>query len=363
MRQPILTENSIPLPLKHLAQATLAAQWTHRLPLFQSVAPAEHAAHLIAQVLANITDAGETPYTVIDICSGAGGPVPLIESTLNAKRAVAHQPPINFRLSDLRPPIDHWIDLSSHSAHLSFIPQSVDARQLPPAAISVSRRPPPHPESHLDRAGPHAHDEIAITGAISVQSHRRKERKRDASRETETLTADDKVVHLFCCAMHRFTDAELGQVLTQTLGKADAFVILELQDRSLGCLAMLLLEGIILMLVSWSWFPDDLPRLFLTYVFPAVPFMHSWDGVVGCLRTRTFAELRQSIDDILAEDQRLQEKRQLSNGFHSDDDQPDEDSCGLGDWTLSQAKIKHTRPCGWLHATIGIRKEIRRGMA
>jgi len=65
--------SSTPEFIKHCCQATLTAQWTHKLPIIQRVAPATLAAALIQRALSEIKDIDMEAYTVIDFCSGAGG--------------------------------------------------------------------------------------------------------------------------------------------------------------------------------------------------------------------------------------------------------------------------------------------------
>lgn len=51
----------------------LTAQWTRKLPLIQTTAPAELAARLIHTFLDDFPDIESEQYFVIDFCSGAGG--------------------------------------------------------------------------------------------------------------------------------------------------------------------------------------------------------------------------------------------------------------------------------------------------
>lgn len=51
----------------------LTAQWTRKLPIIQSTAPAELAARLIHTFLDDLPDIDSEQYFVIDFCSGAGG--------------------------------------------------------------------------------------------------------------------------------------------------------------------------------------------------------------------------------------------------------------------------------------------------
>ncbi|TKA65064.1 hypothetical protein B0A49_06000 [Cryomyces minteri] len=106
--------------LRRRCQAMLTAQWTHRLPFLQSITPAERAAALILRTLGQIEDLEELKFTIIDFCSGGGGPVPTIERLVNQERASQGEKPIPFLLSDIHPHLDAWITASSRSAHLSF---------------------------------------------------------------------------------------------------------------------------------------------------------------------------------------------------------------------------------------------------
>lgn len=51
----------------------LTAQWTRKLPIIQTTAPAELAARLIHTFLDDFPDIESEQYFVIDFCSGAGG--------------------------------------------------------------------------------------------------------------------------------------------------------------------------------------------------------------------------------------------------------------------------------------------------
>lgn len=51
----------------------LTAQWTRKLPIIQTTAPAELAARLIHTFLDDFPDVESEQYFVIDFCSGAGG--------------------------------------------------------------------------------------------------------------------------------------------------------------------------------------------------------------------------------------------------------------------------------------------------
>jgi len=296
----------VPSTIKHRCQETLTAQWTKKLPFIQSASPSTLAAALLQRILNNITDINTTSYTIIDFCSGAGGPTPSIEKAVNSTRQRLDQRPILFRMSDIEPNLDAWIEASSQSEYLSFIPQAVDATRPPASVISMS-----------------------------------------ASSSLAKARADTKMVHLFCLSFHHFNDATAKEVLRGMLQNSDAFVIIELQDRSLGCLMMLSMEWLLLFVVTVFWFWHDVSHLALTYWIPLLPFIHTWDGLVSCLRTRTVGELSRLVDEVTREG-----KQKLMDG--------DGRGHGVDDWTISFVRQRHTWPFGYMNAFIGIRNDCRK---
>lgn len=67
-------------------QAVLTFLWVHRIPPFQSRAPYERAADVLDSLIRHVeeeqgsrSEKGKDKLRVVDCCSGAGGPMPLIE--------------------------------------------------------------------------------------------------------------------------------------------------------------------------------------------------------------------------------------------------------------------------------------------
>lgn len=131
------------------------------------------------------------------------------------------------------------------------------------------------------------------------------------------------------------------RVLKSTLETSDAFAIIELQDRRLGSLVLMLLEYWLLLLVTMFWFWHDELHLLLTYTVPVLPFIHSWDGFVSCLRTRTFEEtirLVESVQGIPQGDHALKGNAIVTK---------------RGDWLFSHSRTLHTWPIGYMEVTFG----------
>ncbi|KAM0719731.1 hypothetical protein Q7P37_003864 [Cladosporium fusiforme] len=295
----------VPFAVKQCAQNTLTAHWTQRIPFLQERAPAKLAADLIDEVFHAIE--GDGLWKVVDFCSGSGGPTPHIERHLNSKRVQEGRAPVQFFLSDLHPNLDAWIEHASHSANLSFIPDPVDATNPPFAAISSST--PGDKEAARDRGLEH-----------------------DGC----------KVFRLFCLAFHHFDDEGAQRVIKSTMNTSNAFVILELQERRIGSVLLMTLELGLLFLMAVFWYPNDWLYLFFTYILPVLPPMHAFDGMVSCLRTRTFEEFVDLLDAALGKNHRRNASSPLV-------------TVQRGDWVFTNYRVLHTWPVGYMNAIVGTR--------
>ncbi|KAL2351967.1 hypothetical protein BJ546DRAFT_1064714 [Cryomyces antarcticus] len=288
----------------------LTAQWTHRLPFLQSITPAERAAALILRTLDQIEDLEESKFTIIDFCSGGGGPVPTIERLVNRERASQGQKPIPFLLSDIHPHLDAWITASSRSEHLSFVPQSVDATHPP----------------------------------VSVMS-----RTSTANNPAAAYTSDTRVFRLYCLAFHHFPDALARKTLASTLATSDGFAIIELQDRHVFSLALMVLDLLLVFVVSPLWFWGDWLRLLFTNIVPLLPVIQAFDGAVSCLRTRTFEEVMALVDAGEAEAQRTDVVSYGRKGAMK--------YAERGEWVFQGEREMHTWPIGYMTWVAGRKRE------
>ena len=295
----------MPFLIKQCAQNTLEKHWTQRIPFLQKRAPAELAADVINEVFATIE--GADKWKVIDFCSGSGGPTPLIEEHLQRQRARAGRSPVPFYLSDISPNLDAYVSHASHSANLSFIPDPVDATNPPFAAISSS--------TPGDKA---------------------------AARERGYEHDGCKVLRLFSLAFHHFDDEGAKRVIKSTMNTSDAVVIFELQERRAGSLLLMLLEPFLVYMMAIFWFTDDWFYLALTYLVPVLPALHSFDGLVSCLRTRTFEEYVQLLDDSLG----LKHQSKASGPLVT---------VQRGDWVFTNRRTLHTWPLGYMNVIIGMK--------
>jgi len=242
--------------------------------------------------------------------------VPIIETLINHGRKISGKKPIPVRLSDLHPNLDAWIELAALSDDLSFIPQAVDARCPPFSVISVTTPGDKH-----------------------------------AAREAGFVSNGKKVFRLFCLALHHFDDVAARDVLKNTLEMSDGFAIVERQERRVASLLLVVLEFWLLLLVSVFWFCGDEVLLLLTYGLPVLPVMHWFDGVVSCLRTRTFEETIRLVEDAqrtkgIAAEQKS--GRTTLKGC-------DEDVVVCGSWEFRHSRTMHTWPFGYMSVIVGIK--------
>ncbi|KIW06192.1 uncharacterized protein PV09_02672 [Verruconis gallopava] len=205
-------------------------------------------------------------------------------------------------MSDLHPNIDSWMETCSYSqGYLSYIPQSVDATDPPMSVISTSAK---------------------------------------RSRTAEGFQSDSKIFRLYCLSFHHFDDRLAKKVLESTMETADGFAIIELQDRFLSSFALMLGHIPLIYVTSIFRYYRDIWMLILIYVLPIVPIINTFDGLVSCLRTRSFKEVMALIGTVPQE--------RGSSRF--------EKIAFKDDWVFRSAYEIHSRPVGYMNWIAGHRR-------
>ena len=290
--------------------------WVEKVPLVQREPLAVIAARAIDETLNSLEHSSEEfDIVVVDFCSGSGGPTPAIEEIVNRKRKLRGRDPIHFILSDLHPNIEDWIPLAEQSAHLSFIPQSVDARSPPASAMS----------------------DLAL----------------DAN-DRSTAPQKTKVFRLFCLSFHHFNDQEAMQILKNTMDTADGFAILELQERRISSIILMTLQFFFVFLSELFWFWHRPMNLLYTYVFPVLPFITMFDGIISSLRTHTFGELVGLF--IAAGATKFDTETMLNSqrqALHTKGEQLP--PLRIHNWTLKATRVMHTFPFGYMTWFVGLK--------
>lgn len=136
------------------------------------------------------------------------------------------------------------------------------------------------------------------------------------------------------------------------LENSDGFAIIELQDRSIGTLLLMMGEGLLLLLLTVFWFPHDWLHLLFTYWIPVLPFVQLWDGLVSCLRTRTFAEVLRFVEIGLKEKVKV-DRVSFSQEIKGSRAGEAISIAVCGDWRFTWVRTLHTWPFGYMNAIIG----------
>ena len=263
---------SFPTFLRAQVQTILTEIWTEQIPPIQTATPAT----LVAKTLQKSLGPKLLTYTFVDLCSGAGGPVPYIEAEVNSSLVRSSSEPaalacveqfdeigrengwsqgVEFILTDLYPNLAAWevASKASKTGNLRYIPSPVNATSMTSKIMRLAQPP-------------------ALT-------------------ETKRAMEKKKTFRLLNLAFHHFTDELAVEILADTLRTSSGFAIFELQGRDIGSLLTVLSAFPVLWLGSWWWDWGEGGRLFWSGVVPVVPSVVAFDGVVSCLRTRREKEI------------------------------------------------------------------------
>ncbi|KAI9844009.1 MAG: hypothetical protein M1837_005944 [Sclerophora amabilis] len=248
----------LPPYIRQKVQSCLTLAWTLKLPLIQSLSPAQ----LVSSTLLRVLAGDVTKYTFVDFCAGAGGPTPTIERDLNRRltrssgvggreRAADGKgewktdPGVQFLLTDIHPHLEAWEEAAKKSDHLGFIRESVDAANAPRDLIDAQGK---------------------------------------------------KVFRLFNLAFHHFDDPLARQILKNTIETADGFGIFELQDRTVSSLLTIFIMGLLFVLITPIFFWRSPGHLLFHYIIPVIPVVLIFDGYISSLRTRSVDEVLGLLD-------------------------------------------------------------------
>lgn len=186
-------------------------------------------------------ETGET--TLLDLCSGSGGPIPSIVSLLRKKFGIA----ATAALTD-RYPVAEIVAryAAGHDAAVRYLATPVDATDVPDTAEGI---------------------------------------------------------RTMFVGFHHLRPAVAKQILGDAFYKRKAICIFEHSARSWQGIGFALL----LFLGSFLFTPFTKPgaaRLFFTYAVPLIPLLFGWDSIVSQLRTYTPGELQAMTADLAADDYR-----------------------------------------------------------
>lgn len=169
--------------------------------------------------------------SILDMCSGGGGPVPGLRRRLAKDHGLA----VQVCLSDLYPNVGAFECIAAREDNgVTFVPKPVDATQVAPELAGFRT--------------------------------------------------------MFSC-FHHFQPAQAEAILRDAWLKGRGIGVFELTDRSLTGLAQAVMAPLPAMLLTPLIRPRRWSRLAFTYAVPIVPALFTFDGLVSNLRTYTLDEL------------------------------------------------------------------------
>ncbi|KAI9373415.1 hypothetical protein BJX61DRAFT_541770 [Aspergillus egyptiacus] len=224
--------------LHHHEQFSLSQLWNLRVPFWSRGSLATQACAVIQEHLRH-----PSAYTIVDVCAGAGGPTPSIESELNRQAESQGTDPVRFVLTDLFPPLDVWAGIAENqqpnNSNISYIARPVDARSVGRLSDSGSR----------------------------------------------------KECRMFNICFHHFDDPDAAGILNSAVQSADAFIIFEITARDVPTCLYSPLVFFWGFYVTLRWYWRSPIHLLFTFLAPIAPLALWVDGFISCLRSRTPSEI------------------------------------------------------------------------
>jgi hypothetical protein len=188
------------------------------------------------------TDQRPATQSIVDMCSGGGGPWLDLARQLQCRDAGGDSADLQIWLTDKYPNLKAFESVSASSDHhITFYPKPVDAMKVP-----------------------------------------------------ETL----KGLRTMFTSFHHFPPDDARAILQNAVDAGESIGIFEATRRAPSTIGLILV-GILLMFVHTPRIrPFRWSRLLWTYLIPVIPLVLLFDGVVSCLRTYRPQELREMVEKL-----------------------------------------------------------------
>lgn len=160
---------------------------------------------------------------------------------------------------------------------------------------------------------------------------------------TISSTANHRVFRLYALSFHHLDDSLATRVMGNTLETSHGFCILELQDRRVASLILMIGHFFLVLATSWLWYWRDPVAMILTYFMPVLPFMMAFDGAMSAMRTREFKEVLDLLpSEWTVEIEAGREKAVVRKGDVK--------------WRIEGGRKMHTWPIGFANWITGVRE-------
>jgi hypothetical protein len=201
-------------------------------------------APLLQSVIACTVNRTNGTQSIVDMCSGGGGPWLDLLRNLHSREASADSADLQVWLTDKYPNLEAFESLSASSNHhIHCYPEPVDAMKVPRAL---------------------------------------------------------KGLRTMFTSFHHFPPEDARAILQNAVDAGESIGIFEITKRSPSTIG-LICAGVLLMFVHTPRIrPFRWSRLLWTYLVPIIPLVLLFDGVVSCLRTYRPQELRELVEKLTA---------------------------------------------------------------
>ena len=179
--------------------------------------------------------------SVVDLCSGGGGP--WLEFSRNLQGGVPELQISHIWLTDKYPNLRALENAGAPSENITYYPSSVDAMKVP---------------------------------------------------------SELKGFRTMFTSFHHFSPEEARAILQNAIDAGEGIGIFEITRRAPSTIG-LMFSWVVMLFVCTPWIrPFRWSRLLWTYLIPIIPLVFLFDGVVSCLRTYRPQELREIVDTVTA---------------------------------------------------------------
>jgi hypothetical protein len=194
----------------------------------------------VAPLLQNVIDsAGNATQSIVDMCSGGGGPWQELSREL---RCPGDSAGVQILLTDKYPNLKAFQSISASSDHhISYYPEPVDAMNVPPT----------------------------LTGLRTMFT-----------------------------SFHHFPPEDARAILQNAVDAGESIGIFEATKRAPSTVGLIFVGTLLMFLHTPRIRPFRWSRLFWTYLIPIIPLVLFFDGVVSCLRTYRPHELREIVEKL-----------------------------------------------------------------
>ena len=202
-----------------------------------------------------------TAVTIVDTCSGNGGPMPDALELIAQKQKPDRQ--IRLLLTDIRPPLRLVSELSQNDSEIQYLDRSVDA------CLPLMNQLEPIDLRHADKT---------------------------------SVGVSPSVVRTLVCGFHHFAPEQARLVLLDAQQANQPLVIFELTNGTIPprwlWWTTLVPNFIFALLVSLFARPLSLRSVAFSFLLPIIPACFAWDGAVTSARTYRESEFHAMVETL-----------------------------------------------------------------